>query len=320
LDGRLNRDELREVSPFVREKDRHLSLPLLWQVYDEYEIVDNGVEYPYLRASLPKRSRTPRQVRLYKPLTDTPYLFLDFARLAEKRDPETALEQWIGQHGLLGFHYSKESKTPMEEFSGTVVPPPLYDDRGGSGETLEAVWSEVERANEILVLYEAALNRDEDQLERLLYGENIGERRRFFRERGRETKQQRIDRLAGGALGLILEYMRVLEVFTYPSLSVAGDWIADPLLTPDRMVASWGARNLLGAMYLQFYWLITSAGDLSRCEHCGRIISHAPPVPHEGERKARKPRSDKKFCNTRCRQNYDYQNRIKPRRQQSSET
>ena len=66
--------------------------------------------------------------------------------------------------------------------------------------------------------------------------------------------------------------------------------------------------------YLQFYWLVTSHSELSRCKQCGRIISYAPPVPTTENKKARKPRRDKEFCDSRCRQNYHYHNRVKPAR------
>ena len=105
-----------------------------------------------------------------------------------------------------------------------------------------------------------------------------------------------------------------LAVFAYPAISPTGSLHQQPLLTVDRLNASWGARNLLGAMYLQFFWLVTSAGELSRCKYCGRIISYAPPIPAGEDRKARKPRKDKEFCDSRCRQNYHYHNRIKPER------
>ncbi len=81
---------------------------------------------------------------------------------------------------------------------------------------------------------------------------------------------------------------------------------------PEMLTRSWVPSNLLGAMYLQFYWLMTSAGDLSRCKQCKNIISHAPPIASDGQ--IRKPRTDKEFCDSRCRQNYHYHNRIKPAR------
>lgn len=61
--------------------------------------------------------------------------------------------------------------------------------------------------------------------------------------------------------------------------------------------AGWGARNLLGVMYLQMYWLMTSSGDLARCGFCGRLIALSRPNPG-----GRKRRSDKKYCNDTCRQ------------------
>ena len=82
-------------------------------------------------------------------------------------------------------------------------------------------------------------------------------------------------------------------------------------LKPGMLKASWWPRNLLGVIYLQFYWLMTSAGELSRCKYCNRIIAYAQPGPDSGQRKLRK---DKEFCDSRCRQNYHYHNRIRPKR------
>ena len=59
----------------------------------------------------------------------------------------------------------------------------------------------------------------------------------------------------------------------------------------------WKFDNLVGAMYLQAYWMLTSGDELGRCEYCSRIISLARPHP-EG----RKRRRDKRFCDDACRQ------------------
>lgn len=56
-------------------------------------------------------------------------------------------------------------------------------------------------------------------------------------------------------------------------------------------------KSLLGAMYLQMYWLMESGSELARCEHCGLLLSLARPTP-EG----RKRRSDRRFCGDACRQ------------------
>lgn len=75
--------------------------------------------------------------------------------------------------------------------------------------------------------------------------------------------------------------------------------VAENPLSPDlsEVVSVWNFDNLLGAAYLQMYWLMTSAGGLARCQQCGRIISLARPYP-----KGRKRRQDKRFCNDACRQ------------------
>jgi hypothetical protein len=91
-----------------------------------------------------------------------------------------------------------------------------------------------------------------------------------------------------------------------------------PPITPDLFSRGWVARNLLGTLGLQFYWLITSDGELDRCRYCGRIISHTSPVPGSQTTKRRKTRSDKSFCNSRCRQNYHYHNRRKPQHKDGS--
>jgi hypothetical protein len=137
-------------------------------------------------------------------------------------------------------------------------------------------------------------------------------RRRYVQDLMEKSGAAWIDVLVSQALGQVWEHVMELDVFAHPTISTVGDQHERPLLTVERLTASWGVRNLLGAMYLQFYWLVTSAGELSRCRYCGRIISYAPPIPGTGERK---PRRDKEFCSSQCRQNYHYHNRIKPSRQ-----
>ena len=64
-----------------------------------------------------------------------------------------------------------------------------------------------------------------------------------------------------------------------------------------EMDIAWTFDTLLGAMYLQMYWIMASSDSKSRCEHCGRIISLGRPHPD-----GRKRRRDKKFCDDACRQ------------------
>lgn len=70
-----------------------------------------------------------------------------------------------------------------------------------------------------------------------------------------------------------------------------------PAPDPSAVKVTWHFENLLGAMYLQMWWVVTSSGELSRCEYCGRLISLTRPDP-----RARKRRRDKRFCDDACRQ------------------
>ena len=130
--------------------------------------------------------------------------------------------------------------------------------------------------------------------------------------------------LVDAALYQLVEYASgALTSYCYPVISYPPRYshIPEdnaPPITPDQLSRGWGARNLLGAMGLQLYWLITSDGELDRCKYCGRIISHASPVPGGQTTKSRKTRSDKSFCDSRCRQNYHYHNRRKQQRKDSN--
>jgi hypothetical protein len=313
---RLGREDLASVNPFLERKESHA--PFRWNVYEDYEMIQEENGLSYLRASTPEGYEMPQRIRSYNPLVDTPRLFLDFARIAEHKNPGEALSQWVGRYGLLGFAHDSPRWAP-EGSPQVVVPPKVYDDKGGPGETLDAVWYEVYTTNHILALYEAVLNRDPDKLESLLYPSGEGpqgleRRRQYADELMQETGSDRIDVLVDRALSQVWEHVMALAVFAYPAISPTDNGHERLLLTADGLNASWGVRNLLGAMYLQFFWLVTSAGELSRCKYCGRIISYAPPVAVGEEHKARKPRKDKEFCDSRCRQNFHYHNRIKPAR------
>lgn len=78
---------------------------------------------------------------------------------------------------------------------------------------------------------------------------------------------------------------------------------------PSRVVDVWAFENLLGAMYLQMYWLMGSGANTTRCEWCGRLISFESPYPG-----AKKRPNHKRFCDADCRQKWNYYNRTKPRR------
>jgi hypothetical protein len=138
--------------------------------------------------------------------------------------------------------------------------------------SISAIREEVSRARLVLLLYEAVLNRDEKAALRQLPTKQSSN----ILERARDVATGHVE--------------MVVSNHCFPSLV--------PVHPQSLEVkSSWFFKSLLGAMYLQMFWLMALGGNVSRCEYCARIISLAPPHPE-----VRKPRRDKRFCNDACRQ------------------
>ncbi len=308
---RVNREEVAARNPLTtlsRSDERSRA----WTVYEEYEFKtsDDG---PYVTAKGMKARKT------YEPLVDSPHLFLDFARLHERKDP-LALFDWLFEHGLLGLHASRARR--FRPADGVTVDG--YDDKGGPTETVGKQLYEAKMANHALCLYEAALSRDEAKLEKLIVSEEYwgDEFVQFLLElRAKRTGADRVDVLVeAAAFALWVQVDEVLNAFAYPVVTF--EQSTDVLVFSKTsglgsLTASVWPRNLLGAMYLQFYWLITSGGDLTRCRFCNRIVSLGPSA--QGN-KGRKVRTDKQFCDNRCRQNHHYQTKLKPARKRNEKS
>jgi hypothetical protein len=311
---RLIREDLTGSNPLLEGGRR--SYEFVWYRWDSgYELVEWDGEEPYFKALL---TDDPNNIYWYMPLIATPHLFLEFARLQERKDVDGAIRDWISDYGLLGLDTLelrpfREGVPSMMYFVGE------HNTEGGPGETLAKFRAEVQAANRVLILYERALSKDVAKLEQVL---EVGDaspdarrRREHFWSMAKRCGSTYADARVHEALEYVFENVQqVLEAFAYPCLtynsSLEGP-LVDHLWTPETMRSSLWPRNLLGAMYLQFLWFVDSAGELSHCKQCRRIISHARPRPGSGDRK---PRRDKEFCDTHCRQNYHYHNRIKPAR------
>jgi hypothetical protein len=323
---RLNREDLVEgASPFLETRG---DIEFRWYVYEEYESVERD-RLTYMRAADPSKVKA-----TYKPLEDSPYLFLEFARLTEQKNLAEALTEWISRRGLLGLHKRERPKyNEMELVAGAMSYRrerwgteddefTEYMHEGGFSERVSELHREARRANRVLTNWEAFLSGEPERAEHELLD--------HFPPHYSEIKQRYISFLKNRDWDLGLTYKQsllynvglhaclgvqdVLEAFAYPYL--AFDY-GNPLERlhgtpgPELAAGSWRPRNLLGAMYLQMYQVMISSGELSQCKYCGRTISYAPPL---SESTARKPRKDKEFCNSRCRQNYHYHNRIKSAR------
>jgi len=190
---------------------------------------------------------------------EIPDLFLGFVRLYDTPDFERAALEWVRKYGLPG-------EVGYKRFEGIV---------GGFPDRMlvSDIREDVRRARLTLLLYEAVLNRDENAALRLM-------------------SPERADNVLEQAMTLAKSTVNV----------VVGD--CKPMLSPVHphsleVKSTWDFETLLGAMYLQMYWLMVLGGNVARCEYerCGKIISYTRPHP-EG----RKPRQDKRFCNDACRQ------------------
>ena len=295
----------------------------VWEVFDGYEIREPDDGPPYVEA-------TGEVKKTYRPLVDTPHLFLEFARLADKGVNRVVLEGWLEEYGVLGMHYDEGLPYVPAHVLGPAPPPLMYFTEGGPGETAGYYGLSVLEAGRVLSLYEAAVNHNADELMRLLSDLEVKrcmERAPYSslaqttgggRKAAVDQDLMLTETLMDKALMKVWHVVQdKLSNFTYPTInhelpstSALPHFHKGAPLAPHRLGASWGFRNLIGAMYLQFYWLITSRADIKRCKNCGRIISLAPPTFPDGK-KGRKPRSDKVYCNKSCQQNYDYHKRRK---------
>jgi hypothetical protein len=250
---------------------------------------------------------------VYWPLVSYPGLFLKFARLAESMDVRTPPKSksegdyvitvsphpypdtdnnteiargWAEDYGVLGLTRREGS---------------MADPRGGEGDTVEAFCEEARWAHDALSLYEAATGPwhavDPDLIEALA------------------PEEWQVDATLGDVGPLVRE--RALSYVRQIVESKVGEHCAPALHKDgDLIVQGWSFDSLLGAMWLQMMWLMTSKDAPRRCAGpgCNRIISYEPPPqPQEwGGRsgdtwkkndrsRGYRTRDDKKFCSVNCR-------------------
>ncbi len=326
---KMNREDFLQASKLQKGALRKSDM---WSVCSEYELEEDP-EYggemwePEYPSYLIKRKSgwfaergTKIQSRIYRPLEETPHLFLEFARLYDKGFSVERIMGWVHRYGTLDF--SRFSR--------------YWPNHHKHANTVRAFWGEVCWAAGVLALYEAVLNGDASEAQRLAQNDfyflasedhtHVGrggvaaDRRGPEINLGRSPLWKRVGdeaedvakiveaRFYGDYLAHALDVAvwtvdDVVQKHCFPTLTLPSAFSGDPAL----VTGGWGFDNLLGAMYMQMRWLMTSGADLKRCLFCGRVISLAPPSPG-----ARKPRSNKKFCDKSCRQNYNYHNRRKP--------
>jgi len=238
----------------------------LWWACDEYELRGDKIVARFYE-------RHEEKWTSYKPLVDTPDLFLKFARLYQASNFREAARRFSQGYGLLHEPWQRQ-------------------------QDLSSFHRRAKQAWNILRLYEAVLNENARAVE-LLVSQDLDEDNRLknsleaykvlFPEGPEEARW-----LNFAVLEMTFSVNAVVRELCYPAL------IFEELTFPQDSVKirrTIGFENLLGAMYLQMYWLMTSRGDLARCEYCGRVISLSRPHPE-----SRKRRRDRRFCDDACRQ------------------
>jgi hypothetical protein len=219
----------------------------------------------------------------YFPLEDVPDLFLKFSKLYKQPDFEKAALVFainyglpIGKDGVQGEHGLRWQRPRMK---------------------ISQFRDEARRAWGVLALYEAVLNDDAPAVKDLFL--ELRDDKVFslwdnvFRFEEVEDSNQIL--LSIGLLCAVQTVEEAVHEFCRHRIRFSKESDKSPDLS--TVHTAWDFDNLLGAMYLQMWWLIASAGDITRCEFCGRIVSLARSHP-EG----RKRRRDKRFCDDACRQ------------------
>jgi hypothetical protein len=251
------------------------------RVCEKYEIRDDEI-----------LAKWPRQETshwwAYEPLKDAPDLFLEFAALHEAADFAEAALAFSHKRGLPG--------------GNGFFEPAVSPDNNSVRISLSAFQEETTLAWFILRVYEAALNRDEEQLR--IAAKALEEAFQLEDDELSELEDDEVsetseEQHANSALmQVVVMVSKVVQKHSYMIPHFTEDIGSLDTLT-SGIRSSWAFANLLGAAYLQMWWLMTSVGDVTRCEYCSQIISLGRPHP-EG----RKRRSDKRFCNDSCRQSH----------------
>jgi hypothetical protein len=313
MQRRVMRDDFDITNELMKSRNEDSNT---WEVCEEYELRgEEGADYNLVpKYSIAERSKWKR----YKPLEDHPDLFLKFARLNTQDLHIDTILDWTQRYGVLGDDSPSlpiDARIEIIERYGVLVDIPHVGNSGG-GQNVKAFKKATNEAAGALAMYEAVLNEDSEKAQTLVLEEFtcIGSVGRMLSELPGDAVAWRTrtpaslisgvveENYAGDYLSYALhcavyEVDEMVQRLCYLKLIEGQKELLEVHHDPSRVRAGWGFKNLLGAMYLQMYWLMAAGGTLRRCEHCGRIISLSRPSPE-----SRKYRQDKRFCDDACRQ------------------
>ncbi len=220
---------------------------------------------------------------VYQPLEDEPDLFLKFARLQKARDFRSSALDFCSRYGIPGFVRRPERADESPSAEASI---------GATETTFSQIWEESRLAWAVLCLYESAHSGDAQEIQDLFtqYGDVLGGWPLYHH--GPAVESRYTSYVAAMVAACIVEEM--VRLLCRLGLHVKS---GKDSAHGAKIVGGWTFSNLLGAMYLQMFWLVASGEDLARCEHCGLVMSLGHVTP-EG----RKRRRDKRFCGDACRQ------------------
>jgi hypothetical protein len=210
------------------------------------------------------------QQPLYSPLTDAQDLFLHFAHL---EPTEEAWQAFLDKYGTLG-------------------PDPRRD-------VFSRFCEEVQRAGRVLRLYEAATAKPVPDVDAIA---------KIF---GDDGMLQDPSRWAKKVAPADAGRWALREVDLVAKDVLRGETFADFYYGDheDSPLGSWGFRSLLGALWMQFFFLRTSKQEPRRCQArgCSRLLGPAD----KGEKAMY---SNKQFCSRACGERDRYYRRKLARR------
>lgn len=265
----------------------------LWLVAERY-VIAGGWIYPEGRWYF------------YTPLED-PDLLLSFVRLGARGNPtDSSILRWVSKYGLL-----------LGKDNQRVVWPVDYEQliENQAPMTLERFRCEVRRARDLLDLYAELQARDIEAIEaraaspktaidKRLSEHVEGPRPRVAAEAYRrlsgrpgyewylwEATEILADELSTSALGIRLRAKVTDSIHGLVFFDKDGEERNFFFNPPYSLGSTWHCPDLLSALYLQLYLLVTEHKPMRRCENPACAMTFPA------------TRKDKRFCNSTCRSN-----------------
>lgn len=322
----IDKKDLRKAANEAAENERRKGM---WRLYERYEFRHNDEGEAYAEVVPGGMSHYEE----YQPLVAYPGLFLDFAQMVEEGEIiQEVWKGWIERYGVLGLEQHDVTRDLIERYHELSLGiDELIDElhwlnslgreyrlysgsvEGGPRESYRSFEREAHKANRLLRVYEAATAKDDLGHDR----PDVAKVRKYAEAEGITGHRIETSKNAKGwAIGWVgYAVQEIIAEDCFPLLHQTGFKIS----------RGWGFHTLLGAMYLQMAWLMTATEEV-RCQGpgCTKIIRYDQPelsleqleqLGQRGYRKPYKPRSDKVFCDTPCKNRWRYQNVTKPKRE-----